>query len=70
MEDKMILFESGSYDKSKLKTYSTRYFPKNDGSGRWLVEYYDVYEDGTSILSRACECDEERVGIVTYLLSK
>lgn len=70
MEDKMILFESGSYDKSKLKTYSTRSFPKNDGSGRWLVEYYDVYEDGTSILTRACECDKERIGIVTYLLSK
>ncbi len=53
MEDKVILFESGSYDKSKLKTYSTRSFPKNDGSGRWIVEYYDVYEDGTSILTRA-----------------
>lgn len=70
MEDKIILYEGGSYGKSKLKTYSTRSFPKNDGSGRWVVEYYDVYEDGTSILSRACECDKDRVGIVTYLLSK
>lgn len=70
MEDKIILFESSSYDKSKLKTYSTRSYPKNDGSGRWIVEYYNVYEDGTSILTRACECDEERVSFVTYLLAR
>lgn len=70
MEDKIILFENSSYDKSKLTTYRTRSFPKNDGSGRWVVEYYDVYEDGTSILTRACECDKERVGLVTNLLER
>ena len=47
MEDKTILFEDSSYDKSKRKTYATKSFPKNDGSGRWIVEYYDIYEDNT-----------------------
>lgn len=70
MDDKLILFENSSYNKAKLTTYSTRSFPKNDGSGRWIVEYYDVYDDGTNILTRAAECDKERVSLVTYLLSK
>ncbi|MBQ7131759.1 MAG: hypothetical protein IJO29_04225 [Oscillospiraceae bacterium] len=51
-------------------TYSTKSYPKQDGSGRWIVEYYDVYEDGTQVLTRAAECDEERVYMVTYLLSR
>ncbi len=70
MEDKTILFENSCYDKSKYKTYATKAFPKNDDSGRWVVEYYDIYEDNTEILSRAVECDKDRVGIVTYLISK
>lgn len=70
MEDKTILFKNSSYDKAKLKTYSTKSFPKNDGSDRWVVEYYDVYEDGTQILTRAAECDKERVALVTYLLAR
>lgn len=70
MEDKIILYKSSSYDKSKLKTYSTRSFPKNDGSGRWIVEYYAIFADGTSILTRACECDEERVNLVEFLLER
>lgn len=70
MKDRTILFEPSSYDKSKCVTYSTKAFPKDDGSGRWIVEYYDVYEDGTQILSRAAECDKERVHLVTYLLSR
>ena len=70
MEDKTILFEDNSYDKSKRKTYGTKSFPKKDGSGRWIVEYYNIYEDNTEILSRAVECDKNRVGIVTYLIAK
>lgn len=70
MEDKTILFEESFYDKSKYKTYATKAFPKNDGSDRWIVEYYDIYEDNTEILSRAVECDKNRVGIVTYLIAK
>lgn len=70
MKDKTILFENSCYDKSKHKTYATRAFSKNDGSDRWVVEYYDIYEDNTEILSRAVECDKDRVGIVTYLISK
>lgn len=70
MEDKTILFENSCYDKSKHKTYATKAFSKNDDSGRWVVEYYDIYEDNTEILSRAVECDKDRVGIVTYLISK
>ena len=70
MEDKTILFEDNSYDKSKRKTYGTKSFPKNDGSGRWIVEDYNIYEDNTEILSRAVECDKNRVGIVTYLIAK
>lgn len=70
MEDKTILFENSSYNKSKHKTYATKAFPKNDDSGRWVVEYYDIYEDNTEILSRAVECDKDRVGVVTYLISK
>lgn len=70
MEDKVILFNKSSYDKAKLVTYSTKSYPKQDGSGRWIVEYYDVYEDGTQVLTRAAECDEERVYMVTYLLSR
>ena len=70
MEDKTILFVDSSYDKSKRKTYGTKSFHKNDGSGRWIVEYYNIYEDNTEILSRAVECDKNRVGIVTYLIAK
>ena len=70
MEDKILLFEKSSYDKSKLKSYATKSFPKTYGSGRWIVEYYDVYEDNTRILTRAVECDEERVNFVTYLLER
>ncbi|MGN0680036.1 MAG: hypothetical protein ACI4JS_10265 [Oscillospiraceae bacterium] len=70
MEDKIILFGKSFYNKAKLITYGTKSFPKDDCSDRWIVEYYDVYEDGTEILTRAAECDKERVGIVTYLLSK
>lgn len=70
MDDKTILFEDSSYDKSKQKTYAAKSFPKNDGSDRWIVEYYDIYEDNTEILSRVVECDKNRVGIVTYLIAK
>ncbi len=70
MEDKILLYGKSSYDKAKCITYSTKSFPKDEFSDRWIVEYYDVYEDGTEILTRATECDKERVGIVTYLLSK
>lgn len=70
MEDRTIKFENSIYDKSKLVTYGTKAFPKNDGSDRWIVEYYDVYEDGTEILTRAAECDKERVELVTYLIAK
>ncbi len=70
MEDRTILFEKSSYDKARLITYSTKSFPKDDCGCRWIVEYYDVYEDDTRILTRAVECDKERVGLVTYLISK
>ncbi len=70
MEDKTILFKNSSYDKAQIKTYGTKSFPKNDGSDRWMVEYYDIYEDGTKVLTRATECDKERVELVTYLIAK
>lgn len=70
MEDEIILFKKGSYDKAAYVTYATKSYPKNDGSGRWIVEYYDVYADNTSELTRAAECDEDRVCFVTYLLAK
>ena len=70
MEDRAIKIVKVIYDKSKLVTYCTNAFPKNDGSDRWIVEYYDVYEDGTKILSRAAECDKDRVELVTYLIAK
>ena len=68
MKDKTILFENSCYDKSKHKTYATKAFSKNDASGRWVVEYYDIYEDNTDILSRAVECDNDLLGIVSYLI--
>lgn len=70
MEDKILLFEKSSYNKAKYVTYRTRSYPKNDGSGRWVIEYYDVYEDGKEILTRAAECDKDRVYLVTYLLAR
>ena len=34
------------------------------------MRFYNIYEDNTEILSRAVECDKNRVGIVTYLIAK
>lgn len=70
MEDKLLLFKESSHNGEKPITYATRSYPKNDESGRWIVEYYDVYKDGTEILTRAEECDKDRVSLVTFLLSQ
>ena len=35
-----------------------------------LKQNHNIYEDNTEILSRAVECDKNRVGIVTYLIAK
>lgn len=70
MDSKVTLFSSSSYDKAKLVTYKTKSYPKNDNSGRWVVEYYDLYSDGTEKLTRTAECDENDVDKTQYLLSR
>lgn len=70
MEDKMIPGVKGTYNKSKYKTRIIKSFPKNDGSGRWIVGDYAISEDNTEILISGVECDKERVPFVSYLISK
>jgi hypothetical protein len=70
MEDIILKYESSNYDKSKYKTYGGKSYPKDESGERWIVEIYDVYEDGTWILTRAAECDADRVSRVEYLLSR
>ncbi len=45
--------------KPSLKPIAQTHFRKVI-TDRRVVEYYDVYEDGTEILTRATECDIEK----------
>lgn len=57
------------YDETKPATFYTKSYPKNDGSGKWIVEKGDYYFGGKSVPTDFVECKESECEYIEYQLS-